>query len=113
MPNNGPFNVLATLAVFTGYFQDRLNPQMVFVFDFMSSSGAMLPQVGYRFNERFSITLGASLFWGSQQLVNMPVNGVAPGQNRSGAAAYQDSFQPGLSIVRDRDEVWMNLRYTF
>jgi hypothetical protein len=113
MPANGPFNVLATLAVFTGYFQDRLNPSLVFVYDFMSKSGAALPQVNYRFSENFSMTLGASLFMGGQQLVEMPVNGIAPAGARAGNNAYMDGFEPGLSVVRDRDEVWMTLRYTF
>jgi hypothetical protein len=113
MPANGPFNVLATLAFFTGYYQDRLNPSMIFVWDFMSSSGAALPQINYRFSESFSVTLGASLFMGGQQLVEMPVNGIAPAGPRAGSNAYMDGFEPGLAVVRDRDEVWMTLRYTF
>ena len=39
----GPLNVLFTVAIFTGYFQDRLNPQLVTVFDFKSQSGGVLP----------------------------------------------------------------------
>ena len=31
---NGPLNVLFTVAIFTGYFQDRLNPQFVTVYNF-------------------------------------------------------------------------------
>jgi hypothetical protein len=109
----GPWNVLATFAVFTGYFQDRLNPTMVFVWDFRSSSGAALPQVNYRFSENFSITVGASIFTGDQGLVNMPVNPIAPSGPRAGPNAYMDGTEPGLSLVRDRDEVFMTLRYTF
>jgi hypothetical protein len=113
MSSYGPFNALATFAVFTGYFQDRLNPRMVVVYDFMSSSGAVLPQLGYRFSEAFSVTLGASLFWGSQRLIDMPVNGIAPAGPRGGSNAYQDGVTPALSIIKDRDEVFMVLRYTF
>jgi len=109
----GPWNVLATLAVFTGYFQDRLNPTMVFVWDFRSSSGGFLPQVNYRFSERFSMTVGASIFMGDQRLVNMGVNTIGPASPRSGPHAYMDASEPGISIVRDRDEVFMTLRYTF
>jgi len=109
----GPWNVLATFAVFTGYFQDRLNPTLVFVWDFRSSSGAALPQVNYRFSENFSITVGASLFTGDQGLVDMPLNPIAPAANRAGPTPYMDATVPGLSVVRDRDEVFMTLRYTF
>ena len=109
----GPWNVLATFAVFTGFFQDRLNPQLVFVYDFRSRSGGALPQVNYRFSENFSITVGAALFAGQSRYVTMPLNGIGPAGLRSGPNAYQDSTLPGLSIVRDRDEVFMILRYTF
>ncbi|MEE3328303.1 MAG: DUF1302 family protein [Myxococcota bacterium] len=109
----GPWNVLATFAVFTGFFQDRLNPQLVFVYDFRSNSGGALPQVNYRFSENFSITVGAALFAGESRYVTMPVNGLGPAGLQGGPHAYQDSTLPGLSIVRDRDEVFMVLRYTF
>jgi hypothetical protein len=109
----GPWNVLATFAVFTGYFQDRLNPTMVFVWDFRSSSGGFLPQVNYRFSENFSMTVGASVFMGEQRLVDMGVNPIGPASPRSGPNAYMDGSEPGISIVRDRDEVFMTLRYTF
>ena len=109
----GPWNVLATFAVFTGYFQDRLNPSLVFVWDFRSSSGGFLPQVNYRFSEKFSMTVGASVFIGSQGLVNMGVNTIGPASPRSGPNAYMNASEPGISIVRDRDEVFMTLRYTF
>ena len=111
--SNGPWNVLATFAVFTGYFQDRLNPTVVFVWDFGSSSGGFLPQVNYRFSENFSMTVGASVFMGEQGLTNMGVNTIGPASPRSGPNAYMDGTTPGLSVVRDRDEVFMTLRYTF
>ncbi len=111
--SNGPWNVLATFAVFTGYFQDRLNPTIVFVWDFGSSSGGFLPQINYRFSENFSMTVGASVFMGQQGLANMGVNTIGPASPRSGPNAYMDGTTPGLSVVRDRDEVFMTLRYTF
>ena len=51
---NGPFNVLFTFAMFTGYYQDRLLPTLVTVYDFNSRSGGLLPSITYRFNEAFS-----------------------------------------------------------
>jgi hypothetical protein len=43
----------------------------------------------------------------------MGVNPIGPASPRSGPNAYMDGSEPGISIVRDRDEVFMTLRYTF
>jgi hypothetical protein len=96
-----------------GYHQDRLNPSLTFVYDVMSGSGAVLPEVQYRFSARFSASVGASLFFGRQQLVPMPINDVAPGSNRSGKHAYMNSVENGLAGIRDLDEMFMRLRYSF
>jgi hypothetical protein len=112
-PSNGPWNVLATLAITTGYFQDRMQPSLVFVYDFMSVSGAALPQLTYRYNENFSITVGLAMFMGRQQLVDMPTNPIGGAQNRTGPHAFKDPVENGLSPIRDRDEVFLRLRYTF
>jgi hypothetical protein len=109
----GPWNVLATFAIFTGYFQDRLNPRVVLVYDFQSNSGGLLPQINYRFSENFSLTLGASIFMGEERLVDMAVNPIAPAGPRAGPNAYMDGTSPALSLFRDRDEIFMSLRYTF
>src|SRR5690606_36152334 len=69
-PGNGPFNVLGTFTVQTGYFQDRLLPGVTFVYDVKSSSGAALPSISYRFTENFSATVGMNLFWGRFDLVD-------------------------------------------
>ena len=112
-PGNGPWNVLATFTAMTGYFQDRLNPALTFVHDFQSVSGAVLPSVAYRFDENFSATIGAMFFYGRSQYVQMPINGIGTASNRSGPRAYQDAADNGLALVRDRDEVFVRLRYTF
>jgi hypothetical protein len=109
----GPFNVLFTFAVFTGYYQDRLLPQVVTVYDFRSQSGGFLPQISYRFTEAFSITLGVSFFIGRGERVVMPVNGIAPTINRAGPHAYQDGTEHLLSLIRNRDEAFMRIRWTF
>src|SRR5262245_56458742 len=111
--SNGPFNVLFTVAVFTGYFQDRLNPQWVFVYDFGSRSGGLLPTLGYRFTENFSVTIGFNYFFGRGQLKDMPVRGYAPSSLRAGENLYKDGVENGLSLIRHRDEVFFRLRYTF
>ena len=59
------------------------------------------------------MTVGASVFFGEQKYVNMGVNTIGPASPRAGPHAYMDGSEPGLSIVRDRDEVFMTLRYTF
>jgi hypothetical protein len=110
---NGNLNVLFTVAIFTGYFQDRLEPQLVTVYDFGSRSGALLPSVRYRFTEAFSAGVGLGFFFGRTQLVDMPQRSFAPAGNRAGPDAYKDGADNVLSLFRDKDEVWMKLRWTF
>lgn len=110
---NGPVNVLATLTALTGYHQDRLLVAYTGVYDFRSNSGAILPQVTYRFSENLSASVGMNLFFGRQQMVDSPLTELRAGLNRTGRNAYQDAVENGLSALRDRDEVYMLLRYTF
>ena len=113
MPSNGPINILGLVFIQTGYFQDRLLPAMIGVYDFMSGSGAALPQVTFRYSERFSIILGANIFMGKEQIHEMPIASVAPASNQRGEYAYKVGVENGIALVRDRDEVFMRLRYTF
>jgi len=110
--NNGPWNVFFTFTVQTGYFQDRLLPGMTWVYDVQSNSGAALPQVSYRFNEAFTATFGVALFWGRYQEKAFPLNPVAP-SNQVQRFSYATWAQNGLSVIRDRDEAFIRLRYTF
>jgi hypothetical protein len=109
----GPFNVLFTFAIFTGYHQDRFLPQLVTVYDFRSRSAGILPQLAYRFTENFSVTFGISWFVGRESYYPMPMRGIAPVSNRAGVHAYQDGTEQLLSLIRNRDEAWLRLRYTF
>jgi hypothetical protein len=110
---NGPWNVLFTFAMFTGYFQDRVQPQFVTVYDFQSLSGGLLPSLQYRFTESFSVTIGMMYFFGRTQLKDMPLQSIAPAANRSGPNAYEDGTDNILSLVRTRDELFLRLRWTF
>jgi len=110
---NGPVNVLFTFAVFTGYFQDRVNPQFVTVYDFNSQSGGLLPSLQYRFTEAFSVTVGLMYFFGRTELVDMPVQEFGPASNRAGPKAYEQGVDNLLSLIRKRDEVFLRLRWTF
>ncbi len=111
--DNGPLNVLFTMTVQTGYFQDRLLPGVTQVFDVNSRSGAILPSVQYRFTESFSTEFGVALFYGHTQTGPGEINPLAPGINRTGGHAYDSFMDNGLSVVRDRDEVYLRIRYTF
>ncbi|MEB2345437.1 MAG: hypothetical protein OZ948_11915 [Deltaproteobacteria bacterium] len=112
-PGNGPFNILGTFTVQTGYYQDRLLPGVTFVYDRRSNSGAALPSLTYRFTENFSGTVGLNFFFGRWQTVDMPIQGLGTVGGESGKLAYQESVENGLAVVRERDEFYMRLRYTF
>jgi len=110
---SGPWNVLFTFAVSTGYYQDRLLPTVAWVYDFKSNSGAALPQLTYRYSENFSVTIGANVFMGRADLADMPVNPVALSNRVQGRRTYQDQQENGLAVFRDRDELFLRVRYTF
>ncbi|MAE96644.1 MAG: hypothetical protein CL910_18510 [Deltaproteobacteria bacterium] len=109
---NGPWTVLAVLTVNTGYFDDRLNPSAQLVYDFGSNSGALINQITYRYSSDFSVTFGFALFHGREEYRDMAVTPLVL-SNRVGRHAYKDVVENGLSAVRDRDEFFMSLRYTF
>jgi hypothetical protein len=109
---SGPWNLLATFTVATGYFQDRLLPSMSFVYDFRSNSGAAMPSVTYRFTENFSASFGMAAFWGRYEKRTAPfwMGGL---ENRVGRGAYKSYVENGLSGIRERDELYLRIRYTF
>ena len=53
------------------------------------------------------------MFYGREQKGDISVNGIGPASNEQGDWAYNTGAQNGISIVRDRDEVFLKLRYTF
>jgi hypothetical protein len=110
---NGPFNARATFTVATGYYQDRMIPQLTLVHDFSSQSGGVLPALTWRFSESYQITVGANLFYGrveQTQAALVPRGGLAGG---AGKGAYHSYVEEGLSVLRDRDEIYLRLRMTF
>ena len=115
--SNGPVNVLFTVAVFTGYFQDRLNPLFISVYDFNSQSGGFLPSIQYRFTEAFSAQIGINWFYGRSQRNRMPINEIAPNSirapNAKGNNAYIDPVDNFIAVVRSRDEAYLRIRWTF
>ncbi len=111
--SGGPWNVLATLTVETGYFQDRLLQAITFVYDFKSNSGAVLPQVTFRYTEDFAIIVGMAMFYGRFEPRPGAVTTVGDPPFRTGRQANTDFVENGLSPIRDRDEFFMRVRYTF
>jgi hypothetical protein len=111
MAVNGPFSLLGTLTVGTGYFQDRLLPSLTFVHDVGSTSGAGIMSLTYRYSEVFSMTLGLATFYGTPHKLNIPIQQAALGNNGPGFDTL--SKYDGLSALAERDEVSMRIRYTF
>jgi hypothetical protein len=109
---NGPWNFLGVFVMETGYFDDRLIPRMTFVYDKRSNSGAWIPQFTYRFSSDFSATVGVAMFTGREETRPMALTPTSL-SNRVGSRAYKDVVENGLSAVRDRDEVFLRLRYSF
>jgi hypothetical protein len=110
--NDGPWNLLGTFTIQTGYFQDRLLPALTTVYDMQSNSGALLPEIQYRFTESFSATFGLALFWGRYQPKTYPINPIGL-DNQAGRGAYTNFVENALAVVRQRDEVFLRIRYTF
>ena len=108
---NGPFSLLGTFSVFTGYFQDRLLPGLTVLYDVQSQSGGVLGQVTYRFSEVFSATFGVANFFGTPANGRIPLRQALLGNN--GGDFMQRTRFEGLSAIAERDEVYLTLRYTF
>ena len=112
MPSTGPYNVLAILNISTGYFQDRLLPDVTFVYDVQSDSGAVLTSLDYRFTENFSAGFGVAAFYGRFQEQTAAITPVSL-DNRVGKGSYKSHVENGLSVIRERDEFFLRVRYTF
>jgi len=110
---NGPFNMLGTFTIQTGYFQDRLLPGVTFVYDLNSNSGAILPQLTYRFTENFSASVGLNFFFGRWETADMAIAPLGVVGNQAGELAYRVGIENALAVVRERDEAFLRIRYTF
>ena len=66
----------------------------------------------YRFTENFSAAVGLAGFFGSFQKREAPLyeNSL---DNRVGRGAYNSFVENGLAAIRERDELWLRIRYTF
>ncbi len=112
---NGPVNALMTFSIVTGYYQDRFLPSVQLVYDVGSESGAFLYGFAFRITQSFQVQAGMNAFWGRSQRVVSPVvpvgtTGIGVGR---GAGSQNAFVENGLSPVRDRDEIFLRLRWTF
>jgi hypothetical protein len=107
---NGPWTQLGTFTIQTGYFQDRLQPALTFVYDVQSASGGIVFQNTFRFSANLSLTFGVNNFFGRPQSWYNPISLGALGESNQ---SWQREKFERLNAVRERDEVFMRLRYTF
>jgi hypothetical protein len=112
MTTDGPWSVFGVFAVATGYFQDRLLSSLTLVYFVNNNSFAVLPQVTYRYTENFSVSFGVAAFAGREKNKRMAINPVLVG-NGFGRHANSTFVENGLSVIRERDEIYLRLRYTF
>ena len=68
--------------------------------------------VTYRYSATFSVTFGLAAFAGREEGRPMAISPTSL-SNRTGRYAYKDLVENGLSAVRDRDEIFLRVRYTF
>ena len=111
MYREGPWTALLLVNANTGYFQDRFLVSAAGVYDFTTASAAFLPSVQYRFTENFSITLGAAVLaggWASRE------RGISQFSATSSVNLNDTVYvENGISPVRDLDNFFIRLRYTF
>jgi hypothetical protein len=111
MSVHGPFSALWTLSAFTGYYQDRMLPGVTWVHDGFSSSGGIIGQLSYRFTESFTATFGVAAFYGKPDELQVPLR--APILANQGPSFKADTRYDGLSPIAERDEFFLQIRYTF
>jgi hypothetical protein len=107
--SDGPVTGLVTLTVFTGYFQDRLNPRFTLVYHPTSGTGGVISGLNYRFTESFSTGFGFNHFMGhgpQAQGARFPIALFTHPDTTSEKVS-------GLSPVRNRDEISWTVRYSF
>ncbi|MEN8158908.1 MAG: DUF1302 family protein [Myxococcota bacterium] len=111
MSREGPWTFLWLINASTGYYQDRFLVSTVLVHDFQSNSGAILPTVQYRITENFSVTVGASVFYGDYSRRKMGINQFSAfDEDNLSDNVYVEN---GVSPVSDLDGFFTRIRYTF
>jgi len=107
---NGPFTALGTFTIQTGYFQDRLQPSLTFVYDVATASGGIAFETSFRFTANFALTMGINGFYGQPQSWSQYLALGALGES---SQRWTTEKFDRLNAIRERDEVFARLRYTF
>jgi hypothetical protein len=108
-----PLEAAGVVAASTGYLRDRLQASLALVYWVSNASFGVVPQVSWRFTESFSATLGLAGFAGREESRPMALAGLYPATERFGRHAYRTSVENGLSLIRERDEIFLRIKYTF
>jgi hypothetical protein len=106
----GPWDGLASLLFFTGYFQDRLQPRFIMVYSPTTSTGAVLSGMSYRWNDSFSTNLAVNHFFGHSTTIQQAYYPLAL---RTRSDTTFEAITRGLSAVRNRDVAVLTMRMTF
>ena len=61
----------------------------------------------------FSATIGANWFYGRFEQRDIPLNPISSVDTQVAADAYHQGVENALAVVRDRDEVYLRIRYTW
>jgi hypothetical protein len=80
------------------------------VYDVRSESGAVSLDLQYRFSAVFSVTIGMNHFYGPGDVYRIPIGLGALGESNQ---TYRAERYSRLNAVRERDELFAVLRYTF
>ena len=111
---DGPWSIFGVLAISTGYFQDRLLPSMTLVY-FVNNNSLGVPAVG-------DVPVQRELLGdvrcrapsrGGWSSGTAAINSPGPVGARFGRAQEKTFTEPGLSVIRERDEIFLRVRYTF
>jgi hypothetical protein len=109
--NGRPSAALGTFTVATGYYQERLLPAATSVHDVRSGSGPLVGQIGYGFSEAFSTTVGLLAFYGQPDDNQLPMHPIALPDTQPDFDAR--TRYESLSAISEREELFLELRYTF
>ncbi|MBW2448368.1 MAG: hypothetical protein JRG83_20955 [Deltaproteobacteria bacterium] len=109
---DGPFSALMTLTAFTGFWQDRLFTAMTMIHEIESNSSGLIVSMSYRMTENFSVSTGLTTFRGDPRSMRQARTSVVLSAT-SGNDYESRSRYNGLSAVSDREELFVNIRYTF
>jgi len=128
-------NILATLLIQGGYFNDRLVPQILGAYDVQAKAGVIGPSATWLISDKWRLTVGANIKFGraknnfddcracnqfppfTDPAEGTPGAGTLPvGQtaNRLGGISPLGAFRAGpIGMAQDEDELQILLRYRF